>query len=140
MWIRNAAFCIFPVAVFIACTSANSGSDGGGNTPNGKFIIACQGDGHACTGVAEYETCLSSTCDPELKAAFGPNYRSGTIKGPCATTLQCEMACPCDRNFNGCKQKCTSNLPSDCYPALTNLIGCTFGKGCVMSCAGGAGD
>jgi hypothetical protein len=161
---------ILSVAVFIACTSPNpifytdggrvdgaragrsdsssssgdraGGSDdrSGGKPPNGKFVIACTGSGHVCTGVAEYEKCLSSTCDSELKAAFGPGYQSGIINGPCTTMLQCEMACSCDKNFNNCKKMCTSNMPSDCYPALMNLVGCTVGKGCSMSCAGGSGD
>src|SRR5262249_24245640 len=58
--------------------------------------------------IDEYTDCISTSCEPTLKACYGSDYRSGKFSGPCKDQLECATkTCKC--SDTSCQQKCQAS-------------------------------
>jgi hypothetical protein len=125
--------------------SGFGGSSGfGGAGGPSVFNSGCSPSGtpQTCTGEAQYDACIASTCNSVLAAAFGASYMTGTFSGPCASYMNCNLSCPCNASYNTCEVGCINGTSTTCRNALVQVQSCTQNAGCpspVCTGAGGSG-
>jgi len=118
-------------------STGTSTSISGPTNSNGRNSLTGQCAGSTssqiCTGEDAYVQCFEAACNTQLKAAFGSGYATGSVSGPCAPYLACELACPCDATAAACESNCyatdvTNN--ANCSGALLALTSCALSSGC----------
>lgn len=122
---------LFCGVFLVACGSSSSksndgGGSGGGTGTAGGPKICGTGTTNTCTAAERntYETCVQNACNATYTSCLGPNYKTGSYSGVCASYITCLNACPC--NDTACLIAC--GAPSDaCVTCL--------GQGeCGMTC------
>jgi hypothetical protein len=128
----------------IGCGDDDSGGGGGGGgtaniTAEQAAMGACNSDvakeDQTCTGVAEYNACVETSCEAGYKACLGENYKMGDNTGsPCETYFACLKAAP-NKCENTCAQDgaCTSCFASE-FASCTSS--CTL-PSCMMNATAG---
>jgi hypothetical protein len=134
-------FTLFAVAA-VGCGSSggsNGGNDGGGAGGGGGGNMCAPTGASSCTQaeVNTYNTCVQNACNTQFVACYGPNYKSGSFGGACASYAQCQNACGCTDTT--CRNACT--IPATCMSCLTTIGTCTVSSGCAIpACFGGGFD
>jgi hypothetical protein len=101
----------------------------------------CTSSSSTCstTDLNAYSNCVIAACDSNYKTCLGPNYKTGSYSGVCATYIGCVNACAC--NDTTCTTAC--GLPdASCQTCLSQLTTCSATctiPSCFLSGGGGTG-
>ncbi|MBM4397603.1 MAG: hypothetical protein FJ087_18185 [Deltaproteobacteria bacterium] len=126
--------------LFAACGSDDGGSSGGTAGGTRDKYGACYGTtGQECTGIDEYQDCVISKCDTELKDMLGASYASGTFAGKCGEMVNFLVKCAC--GDTACEQACAAKMDADCQTAAGAVSTCAQNNCKLPTCGtpGGGG-
>lgn len=117
--------------VLPACGGGSAKSTDGGTGGNTSTRTAgmCAPATSTCTQAETnaYSTCLSNACNSSFAACYGPNYKTGSYSGPCATYLTCVSKCAC--GDTACEVACT--MDATCQTCETGIFSCVLGASCT---------
>ncbi|HEX7599730.1 MAG TPA: hypothetical protein VF518_16050 [Polyangia bacterium] len=135
---RALALCLgFGILLTVACGGSSNKNSNGRDSKTGMCSAVA---GQTCTGVDAYDSCVTTACDAEAKAALGSGYASGSYSGPCADYMKCVLACPCDATATSCQTNCYSKVTSNaaCMTPAIALSTCIDSAACAEPvCSGG---
>jgi len=105
-------------------TGAGGGSGSGTGGTTGGAPKMCTSSSNTCTSaeINTYSNCVLAACDTDYKTCLGPNYKTGSYSGVCATYVGCINACAC--NDTACSTAC--GLPdTSCETCLSQIATCS---------------